>query len=75
MPVGRIVYINPERGFGFLKADAPPFEQTFVHFRALHDAGVTDPRIGQAFAYSIVPDRHSGKQQAADLELLESVSA
>ncbi len=75
MPVGRIVYINPERGFGFLKSDTPPFDQTFVHFRALHDAGIAEPALDMAFAYSIVPDRRSGKQQAADLELLESVSA
>ena len=71
MPIGRISNVN-ERGFAFLKSDQPPFDSTFVHFSELQKAGVNDPLVGMAFAYSIVRDNVTGKSKAVDCEWMQS---
>lgn len=75
MPFGRIVHVNPERGFGFLKADAPPFDSAFFHFSEMARAGVATPEKGMAFSYRMGTDERSGRLRALDLELLPVAEA
>lgn len=72
MPVGRLVYWNAERGFGFLRDDAAPGASTFVHVSELEKAGVHLVSKGQVFAYRVGADHRSGRERAVDLEPVET---
>jgi|TARA_A100001391_G_scaffold12331_3_gene7272 cold shock CspA family protein len=70
MPIGRIAHIVADRGFGFITADAPPFERTFFHFSETNKAGIGSPEVGMAFGYCVGPDERTGRPRAFDLEYL-----
>ena len=71
MPFGRITSVN-DRGFAFIKSDQPPFESTFVHVSDLRKAGITNPLVGLALAYSVTSDPVTAKTKAVDVEWLQS---
>jgi CspA family cold shock protein len=78
MPTGTVTYFDARRGFGFVAADGPPGADTFVHARALEQAGIRELRVGDRISYEVqLVDRgaHRGKEQAQNVKLLARCSS
>lgn len=72
MPYGKLTHWNDERGFGFIRSDAPPCDATFAHIIEFEKAGVFAPKRGDAFSYRVGEDHRSGKARAVDIAPVET---
>jgi len=66
MKIGKVVFWNSERGFGFIAVDDVKANNVFVHVRALRETGHVDPKIGDAFTFEVRAAR-DGKPEACNL--------
>lgn len=65
---GKIKRFFHDRGYGFIKPDAPG-ENVFIHINVLKQAGISNIVDGDRVEYMIV-DARNGKTQAGDVVLL-----
>jgi cold shock CspA family protein len=71
VPIGRLVRWNDTKKWGFVRADSVESgEDIFIHSSVLRAAGIKDPRVGDALAYSI--GMREGRECVLDCSALNS---
>jgi cold shock protein len=64
MPIGKVKWFNPQKGFGFIQPDDGA-KDVFVHISAVERAGMRGLNEGQKVSFDVVTER--GKSAAANL--------
>lgn len=67
MAIGIVKWFNPEKGYGFIRADDGSGD-VFVHISAVQKAGHTTLAEGARVSYELLPGR-SGKMSAENLRV------
>lgn len=65
--IGFVKWFNPEKGYGFIRADDGSGD-VFVHISAVQKAGLTTLAEGARVSYELLPGR-SGKMSAENLRV------
>jgi cold shock protein len=74
MPIGTVKFWKPESGYGFSsRRTAVLLPMSFVHVSAVRAAGFSDLSRGQRVQFQIGTNARTGRDQAADLTLLDPV--
>jgi CspA family cold shock protein len=66
MLTGTVKWFNPTKGFGFIIPDGGG-PDAYVHYNAVHRAGLRRLRQGQRVDYELVVDPETGKMTAENL--------
>lgn len=67
MAIGFVKWFNPEKGYGFIRAEDGTAD-VFVHISAVQNAGYTTLAEGSRVNYELVPGR-TGKMSAENLSV------
>lgn len=67
MPIGKVKWFDPEKGFGFLATDDG--QEVFLHASAL-PAGVTEVKVGTRLEFGVADGRKGA--QALSVRILEA---
>jgi cold shock protein len=65
MPIGKVKWFNPQKGFGFIQPDGGA-KDVFVHISAVERAGLSTLNEGQKVKFDIVTER--GRTNAGNLQ-------
>jgi CspA family cold shock protein len=66
MPIGKVKWFDPAKGFGFIQSDGGA-QDVFVHISDVQRAGLSTLNEGERVSFDIAQDR--GKTHAANLKL------
>ncbi len=69
MPIGIVKWFNPAKGYGFIEPEDGS-NDTFVHFSAVEQAGLSTLIGGQKVSFDIEPGQ-DGKSSAANLSIID----
>ena len=65
MATGKIKWLNPTKGYGFIENDAGG-KDVFLHISALEEAGIDQLQEGEAVSFEIGENR--GKENATSVK-------
>ena len=66
MPIGKVKWFDPAKGFGFIQSDGGA-QDVFVHISDVQRAGLSTLNEGERVSFDIARER--GKTNAANLKL------
>jgi cold shock CspA family protein len=69
-PTATVIFFSTERGYGFLRREAAPSADLFVHATALRDVDALTP--GQRVTFEEATSRKTGKPCAANVRLVDT---
>lgn len=69
---GRLAVWFFDKGYGFIARSDKQDDDIFCHISEMERAGVSVPRIGQAFEFMIEVDPRRKRRRAVDLKLLDA---
>ncbi|QUD89894.1 cold-shock protein [Phenylobacterium montanum] len=69
MQTGIVKWFNGQKGFGFIQPDQGGAD-VFVHISAVERAGIGSLNEGQKLSFELERDQRSGKNSAAQLQLV-----
>jgi cold shock protein len=72
MPQGTVKFFDPDRGFGFISRDDGD-DDTFIHVRALQEAGLYSVTEGDRLEFELRPSRSKrGREEACEVRKIGS---
>jgi CspA family cold shock protein len=66
MPIGKVKFFNPDRGYGFITPEEGGTD-AFVHITAVEKSGLGTLSPDQRLSYELEPDKR-GKASAVNLQ-------